>query len=679
MKIRRLTIKNFKSFDEIGVEIQTNDLTTFVGPNNSGKSNVLKALDLFFNYSKSKITVDCFHNGDVSRVIEITVEFHRLDDDEKRTFRRHLNADGSLTITQRIQGIPAPGTEEGKQTLEDVKEDKHGIRIDPVQEWLEYEKKPSKTKVEKWWKGNLVTKGGIDFKAFCGNPEEPPTPEEYQERVTHFWSEHFDSIETQMVEGDSKVLGWANKLKGNLPRLILLPAIHTIQDATKVQKTNPFGMLLTWLLGDIAEQRKAALQERLNEAVKQVFTEDEETAEGQKRRIDLIQQTFNEFISDQFELALEVIFEAPDVGDILLGGAQIYGDDGYRSLLVEKGQGVQRSAVFTILRTYAHLRGELDEAPARNTIFAIEEPEIYLHPPIKRATYRLLRTISESDDQVLYSTHDGYFVDVEYFDEIRLMRRIKEEDDWKTAVSHFPIGHLVTDCKNRYGKDVKPESLRQSFRRFYDPAKNEGFFSKKLIIVEGETELEALPIYFRALGYDLDQEEVSVIHAGGVGTIDYLYIVFNELGIPCYVVFDADAPTGYSPDDFDSLSKKKKEKIKDHCERNKELLKLLGAAELVPTEPHTFPETVVHEKVAVWKNKYEVQIHHPLPRYEEWKAEASALFGSDSKRLIARYVAEQAVKAEDTDIPSFIAKIRDKVQAATCSGSCLMLEPANVD
>ena len=524
-----------------------------------------------------------------------------------------------------------------------------------------------------------MTKGGIDFKAFCGNPEEPPTPEDYQERVTQFWSEHFDSIETQKVEGDSKVLGWANKLKGNLPRLILLPAIHTIQDATKVQKTNPFGMLLIWLLGDIAEQRKATLQERLNEAVKQVFAEDGETAEEQQRRIDLIQQTFNELISDQFELALEIVFEAPDVGDILLGGAQIYGDDGYRSLLVEKGQGVQRSAVFTILRTYAHLRGELDEAPARNTIFVIEEPEIYLHPPIKRATYRLLRTISESGDQVLYSTHDGYFVDVEYFDEIRLMRRVKEDDDWKTMVSHFPIEHLVTDCKNRYGKDVEPESLRQSFRRFYDPAKNEGFFSKKIIIVEGETELEALPIYLRALGYDLDQEEVSIIHAGGVGPIDYLYIVFNELSIPCYVVFDADAPVGYSPDDFDSLSREDKKKIKKCCKRNGDLLKLLGAEELVPTEPHIFLETTVHEKVAVWKNEYEVQIHHPMLRYKEWKAEASALFGSDSKRLTARYIAEQMVKDEDTDIPDLVVQIHDKVQALAWSGSCLMLGPADAD
>lgn len=677
MKIRKLAIKNFKSFDEIGVKIPINDLTTFVGPNNSGKSNVLKALDLFFDYSKGKVTVDCFHNGDVSHVIEITVEFHRLDGDEKQTFRRHLNADGSLTITQRIQGIPTPGTEEGEQTLGDVQEDKHGIRIDPVQEWLEYEKKPSKTKVEKWWKGDLVTKGGINFKAFCGNPEEPPTPEGYQERVTQFWNEHFDSIETQKIEGDSKVLGWANKLKGNLPRLILLPAVHTIQDATKVQKTNPFGMLLNWLLGDIAEQRKAVLQESLNEAVKQAFTEDEEAAEEQQRRIDLVQQTFNKFISDQFELALEIVFEAPDVGDILLGGAQIYGDDGYRSLLIEKGQGAQRSAVFTILRTYAYLRGELDEAPARNTIFAIEEPEIYLHPPIKRATYHLLRTISESDDQVLYSTHDGYFVDVEYFDEIRLVRRVKEKSDWKTTISHFPIEHLVTHCKNRYGKDIEPESLRQSFRRFYDPAKNEGFFSKKVIIVEGETESEALPIYFRALGYDLDQEEVSIVHAGGVGAIDYLYIVFNELSIPCYVVFDADAPI--EPCDFDSLPKEQKRKLKDRCKRNGDLLKILGVEALVPTEPHTFPETVVHQKVAVWKNKFEVQIHHPIPHYETWKAEASALFASDSKRLTARYIAEQVVEDENTEIPDLVAEICDKVQDLTWSGSCLMLEPAGVE
>lgn len=43
MKIRKLNLKNWKSYDEVGIEI--NDLrhiNIFIGPNNSGKSNLFK-------------------------------------------------------------------------------------------------------------------------------------------------------------------------------------------------------------------------------------------------------------------------------------------------------------------------------------------------------------------------------------------------------------------------------------------------------------------------------------------------------------------------------------------------------------------------------------------------------------------------------------------------------------
>ncbi len=47
MPIQKITIKNFRSIKN--AEIETNQLTTFVGHNDAGKSNILRALNLFFN------------------------------------------------------------------------------------------------------------------------------------------------------------------------------------------------------------------------------------------------------------------------------------------------------------------------------------------------------------------------------------------------------------------------------------------------------------------------------------------------------------------------------------------------------------------------------------------------------------------------------------------------------
>jgi predicted ATP-dependent endonuclease of OLD family len=47
MAIKALSIKHFRSIDTLSEE--TKDLNILVGQNDEGKSNVLRALDLFFN------------------------------------------------------------------------------------------------------------------------------------------------------------------------------------------------------------------------------------------------------------------------------------------------------------------------------------------------------------------------------------------------------------------------------------------------------------------------------------------------------------------------------------------------------------------------------------------------------------------------------------------------------
>jgi predicted ATP-dependent endonuclease of OLD family len=677
MKMRHVRVRNFRSFGDDPVEFPLNDITAFVGPNNSGKSNVLRALEMFFDYSKSRISPDCFFNGELNRTIEITLTFGDLSEEEKRTFLRHLSPDGTLMITQRIR-IPRPDPvgedddEAPELTIENVVEDKYGIKVVASEDfhWLNIDKKPRVSDVKTWWEGDLIV-GDVNFKEFCGTPDEAPSPEVFQQFVDRFWEEHFDDIPKEYQEGDTKVLGWANKLKGNLPNFIFVPAVRHLHEEFKVAKTNPFGKLLYWLLGDIDANLRQALQERLEAAVTEIFTTE---GKQQQRRIDLVHEALNEYIQEQFEnMQVEVRFDPPVVDDFLSSQARIIGHDGYSSDLSKKGQGVQRSAIFALIRTYIRYRSELEGAAAeRSTIFAIEEPELCLHPPIKRATYALLRNLARGPHQVLYSTHDGYFVDVHYFDEVRIVRRtVSDKGVPVSTISYFPIEHLVTDCRNRYGRQTTEEALRQRFRRFYDPAKNEGFFAKRIILVEGGTEMYALPIYFDAIGFNIDREEVAIIGAGSVNALDYLYIIFNELGIPCYVIFDADKPVeGF---DVAKLSNEKRKELRSKCQRNANWLKLFGAPKLIPEDEFGFPETTVHDRVAVFQNKFEVQVHHSLPNYEAIKAEASKWY-KDIKPLLARHIALHVVEEMPEAIPPILHEIRDKIRSLEWHGSCLMLD-----
>lgn len=53
MRIQQVRIKNFRMLKD--VEIDFDEVTTFIGPNGSGKSTVLRALDWFFNGGKGKV------------------------------------------------------------------------------------------------------------------------------------------------------------------------------------------------------------------------------------------------------------------------------------------------------------------------------------------------------------------------------------------------------------------------------------------------------------------------------------------------------------------------------------------------------------------------------------------------------------------------------------------------
>jgi len=747
MKIYTTTIRNFKSFGPELIEIKFNDTTALVGGNSSGKSNVLRALDLFFDYSKTKITKDCFHDGEVYQPIEITVILDQLSETDCKTFQRNISPDKKLRITQKIwitppdKRDPADGPEAEEkieEAIERVQQEKRGVRVVAVNEvidwlnvpflpsseqveawwrrdliinginlkekwsdaeniptpqqykqlvdefwqehiedipqinWLNIDKAPTKTDLRTWWNSDLVV-NGISIKGLLGDNPPMPEPQVFFETVQRFWNEYFERIPVIYYDASEKILGWANKLKGNLPRFVFIPAIRHLHEEVKATKTSPYGSLLNWLLGDITRNRKVELQKKIETAIQEVFSQDQQEGDQRARRIDRIRDTINRMIRDQFEISLDFDFLPPALDDILIDNAELIGDDGYRSSISEKGQGVQRSVIFAILRTYCEHREELEQGEdfvKRSNIFAIEEPEICLHPSIRRATYKLLRSLSNCGDQVIYTTHDGYMVDVRFFDEVRVFRRIRQENgDWITRVSHFPIQNLILDGKNRYGRDFPEEGIRQRFSHFYDSAKNEGFFANKVILVEGPTEEYALPIYFEALGFNLDQSQVAIINAGSVQNLNYLFIIFNELDIPCYLIFDGDKPIGFDPDRVDPSQK---DDLKSKSRRNKELLQFVGATEHITDATYFFP-CICENRVTVFEHEFEIEIHRTLPKYDEWKEEATRLFGNDSKPLAARYIARKAVEAGV--MPGLIPHILENVKSCSHRGTCLLLQP----
>ncbi|WP_445405567.1 ATP-binding protein [Acinetobacter pittii] len=77
MKLVSIEIKNFRCYEE-NILISFDNLTTFIGKNDIGKSTILEALEIFFNNSTVKITQDDLNINSTDTDVIITCEFSDL-------------------------------------------------------------------------------------------------------------------------------------------------------------------------------------------------------------------------------------------------------------------------------------------------------------------------------------------------------------------------------------------------------------------------------------------------------------------------------------------------------------------------------------------------------------------------------------------------------------------------
>ncbi|RLK02238.1 AAA family ATPase [Tenacibaculum discolor] len=641
MKIENISIQNFKTFGLEKIEFSFNDLTSLIGENSVGKSNVLEALDLFFNFSKTKISTKSYHHNDYSQPIVITVKFKKLNEDELTTFKTHLDDQNDLTITQYIEAISKEdGVELKDASIEDIDfiESKHGTKQIPTEEylWTVADKKPTKANLKKWWKSDLKI-GDFDFKTLFESEEEP-TQEEFLNKLIQLNEERYDEIPKEQITGDEKVLGWKSKLKANLPKFFYIPAIKNLSEDLKVTKTSALGELINWLSSSVSTEIKQEFKTKTDALVKELIEKIDTTEEGESK-IEKINKALNDNIGFDIGCSLELKFGSPEIQDVVFPQPKVFANDGYDSELTEKGHGIQRLALFSLLRTYNtfDFGKKTNES---NIIIGIEEPEIYLHPPLKRATYNLLKEISEGNDQVVYTTHDSLFISVDNFDQIRLFRKSSEENP-KTVSHELSVQQIINHYYNIYGIVIDELSIRHRFHHLIDETKNEGFFAKKIILIEGETEKYSLPNYFKTKGFDIDTNRISLINAGSVDTISYLLLLFNEFRIPCYVIFDGDKPTN----PVEELTGDYRKNAINKSRRNKEILQMLGQE--TTDELFFFPPTSINSNFSIWEQDFEQEFHQNIENYDEIKAEAKDLYSSDSKPLTARYFSEKICKTPE--------------------------------
>lgn len=188
----------------------------------------------------------------------------------------------------------------------------------------------------------------------------------------------------------------------------------------------------------------------------------------------------------------------------------------------EVGSGMQNLILISIFQTYAELMGG-------KVIFGIEEPEIYLYPQAQRALYKSFQKISERS-QIFYTSHNPNFIDASRAYEIEIIYKTKDD------------GTINTQKNLKYINAFQAEKERFRIYTQFNTERNEIFFAKKVVLVEGDSD----KIFFQTIseklwGIDLDKIGVSVLSCGGKGGVSYFTGLCNLMGIENFFsIWDSD-------------------------------------------------------------------------------------------------------------------------------------------
>lgn len=216
----------------------------------------------------------------------------------------------------------------------------------------------------------------------------------------------------------------------------------------------------------------------------------------------------------------------------------IAGEGDFEGEITRFGHGLQRSYLLALL----HVLATTNDESAPRLLLGCEEPELYQHPPQARHLATVLQTLSTRNAQVLITTHSPAFVSGEGFENVRLVRknpRTKASD-----VGWLPFSGIAGYVAHATGEQPRrAEGTLAKIHQALQPALNEMFFTSRLVLVEGLEDAAYISAFLH-LSNRWDEFRTRgghIVPTNKKSEMLQPLIIARQLGIPTYVVFDADA------------------------------------------------------------------------------------------------------------------------------------------
>ncbi|UKL06969.1 MULTISPECIES: ATP-dependent nuclease [unclassified Streptomyces] len=514
MKIKRVRIENFRCLNK--VDIAFDEITCFVGPTGAGKSTVLRGLDWFFNGEKETgLSIEDVHSAvEEGGRITVEVEFDGLTESDRTALGRYA-PEGAETVSVW-------------RTWEDG-DDKITGKAFAYGPFERVRLHTNATELRNAYRELRESDPSLELS--------PASSKAAAEAAMTAWeSVHRDRLTETEVEA-THFFGFAGQSKlAELIDFVFVSADLRAYEEADDSKATALGRILEHSVDRTAVNKRLA---DIDESAHQARQEAQATeySEPLGRLSAALSQGLAEFTTGR-DIVVTPTVQPQRAART---GFQITVRDGAAQTSVHRqGHGFQRALIIAALKYLALQRRP--EGGTRTLCLAIEEPELYQHPPQARTFAEVLRALVEESPagltQVMYATHNPVFIEPRSYHEIRRLSCDGAEAHPVTRVWQVSEPELIQVLPAEL---VSEGAVRRKVGILCAENLAEGFFARAVVLVEGVTDRAVILGCSERQRRNWGAKGISVINAGGKANIALCHAILNAMGVPCYAVFDGDA------------------------------------------------------------------------------------------------------------------------------------------